>query len=161
VRSRPFLEIWDRGADFQRLRSPELRGKCGVCEFRALCGGCRARPLAQGGDIMDADPTCAYAPAGGAPIAPLGERVLHDLRWSPEAEKRLQRVPAFLRGLVRKRAEAYVSGLGEDTVLPDHLSQLAARRFGGSGPMPPACFPARGSAPHLEEREPLEPGARR
>ena len=161
VRSRAFLEIWDRGADFQRLRSPALRGKCGVCEFRALCGGCRARPLAQGGDIMDADSMCAYAPRGGTLIAPLGARALHDLNWSPEAEKCLQRVPAFLRGLVRKRAEAYVAGLGQDTVLPDHLSQLAARRFGGGGPTPPERFPARSSAPHLEEREPLEPEARR
>jgi len=36
--------------------------------------------------------------------------------------------------MVRKRAEAHVSGLGEDRITVRHLSDMAAARFGASGP---------------------------
>ena len=65
IRRQSFPEIWRESADLQRLRKPRLGGKCGLCEYRQLCGGCRARPLAAGGDLLDEDPSCAYAPAGG------------------------------------------------------------------------------------------------
>jgi hypothetical protein len=55
-------------------------------------------------------------------------------KWSSEAEQRLSRVPEFLRHMVKKRAEAYVSGLGEDRVTVRHLSDLSAARFGPAGP---------------------------
>lgn len=131
VRADSFLHLWDHGADFRRLREPALRGKCGACEFRELCGGCRARARACGGDLMDSDPVCAYAPLGGPVIAPLADSAPGAVLWSAAAEQRLARVPSFLRLLVRKRAEAYVAGLGENSVTPEHLSQLAAKRFGG------------------------------
>jgi hypothetical protein len=53
--------------------------------------------------------------------------------WSPEAERRLARVPDFLRLMVKKRTEAYVNELGEDQVTCQHLSDLAAARFGSTG----------------------------
>jgi radical SAM protein with 4Fe4S-binding SPASM domain len=139
VRASSFLHIWEHGEDFQRLRSPVLAGKCGACEFRELCGGCRARARACGGDLMDADPVCAYLPQGGAVVAPLADPALGAIAWSAAAEQRLARVPAFLRRLVKKRAEAYVAGLGEETVTPEHLSQLVAKRFGGAPPVAPGA----------------------
>jgi radical SAM protein with 4Fe4S-binding SPASM domain len=137
VRARPFLEIWDHAAGFARLRAPALGGKCGACEYRALCGGCRARPVAAGGDLMDADPFCAYVPRGGAVLDPLADGELAGVRWSDEARRRLERIPGFVRRLVKKRAETYVAELGESVVTAEHLAVLSARRFGGATPQRP------------------------
>lgn len=137
IRERGFLDIWDHGADFQRLRAPKLGGKCGLCEYRELCGGCRARPVALGDDLLDADPICAYTPGTGPTVVPLSSLDNRHVRWSAEADQRLARIPAFVRKLVKKRAEAYVAELGEAIVTPAHLSTLSARRFGGGGPARP------------------------
>lgn len=134
VRETAFSALWRQAEDFAQLRAPQLGGKCGACEYRALCGGCRARPLARGGALMDADELCGYQPRGGALLEPLPRADAAAPRWSAEAERRLARVPAFLRAMVRRRAEAYVSGLGEDQVAAHHLSAMAAARFGALGP---------------------------
>ncbi len=48
---------------FQRLRDPsQLKGKCGICEFRVVCGGARSRAWATTGDPFEADPLCSYQP---------------------------------------------------------------------------------------------------
>ncbi len=141
IRERPFWEIWDRAPGFERLRHPELGGKCGRCEFRKLCGGCRARPLAMGGDLMDADPWCDHVPSGRPVIEPLVPEAATPLEWTPEARRRLERVPGFLRKMVRKRAEDHVRELGERRVTPQHLATLAARRFGDGFPGRPAAPP--------------------
>jgi radical SAM protein with 4Fe4S-binding SPASM domain len=39
-----------------------LKGKCGVCEFRENCGGCRTRAEIYTGDLFASDPACAYVP---------------------------------------------------------------------------------------------------
>lgn len=145
IREQPFLQIWDHAAGFTRLRSPVLQGKCGACEYRQLCGGCRARPLALGGDLMDADPLCTYVPQDSVVIAPLLEGEATGIRWSDEATRRLAHVPAFVRRLVKKRAEAFVAELGEQVITPQHLSVLSARRFGGNKP-PWPDFISKGSA---------------
>ena len=137
IRHQSFNEIWQQAADLKRLRSPDLGGKCGRCEYRRLCGGCRARPLAAGGDLMDGDPWCTYQPNGDAVILPLADISAGAVSWSDDAQQRLARVPAFLRRLVKKRAEAYVLELGEREVTPQHLAVLAARRFGNSPPLRP------------------------
>jgi len=142
IRERGFLDIWNNAADFQRLRAPKLGGKCGVCEYRQLCGGCRARPVALGDDLMDADPICAYTPGTGPTVVPLSSLENRHVRWSTEADRRLSRIPAFVRKLVKKRAEAYVAELGEELVTPDHLSTLSARRFGSAGFARPARPPS-------------------
>lgn len=135
IRDNGFWEVWDRSPSFERLRNPELKGKCGKCEYQRLCGGCRARPLAMGGDIMDADPWCGYMPTGKAIIQPLIEKPAAHIAWTDEASQRLQRVPGFLRKMVRKRAESHVQELGETTVTAEHLRTLAANRFGDNFPM--------------------------
>ncbi len=135
IRHRGFWEIWDQSPSFGRLRNPELKGKCGKCEYQKLCGGCRARPLALGGDIMDADPWCGYRPSGKPIIQPLAEQEAGNIEWSEQASQRLQRIPGFLRKMVRKRAESHVQELGESTVTVEHLSTLAANRFGDNFPM--------------------------
>ncbi len=137
IRHDSFKTLWANSPALQLLREPELRGTCGVCEYRKLCGGCRARPLALGGDLMDPDPWCVYQPRGGRVIEPLSDEAYCNISWSTGAEQRLDRVPGFLRKMVKKRAEAYVAELGQFCVMPDHLAELAAKRFGGSRPRGP------------------------
>lgn len=86
---------------------------------------------------MDEDAVCAHAPSGGAVIVPVSDLERYGVRWSEAARERLERVPPFLRRLVKKRAEAYVAETGEGVVTPEHLSALVARRFGGNPPRPP------------------------
>ena len=136
IRDAKFWDIWNQSPTFQALRNPKLQGKCGSCEFQKLCGGCRARPLAMGDGLMDTDPWCVYVPEGAAVIEPLVEQP-KKLAWSEEAEKRLSRVPSFLRKMVKSRAESYVQELGLHLVTEEHLATLSAKRFGSGGPPRP------------------------
>ena len=140
IRDRKFWDIWDQSPVFQSLRNPKLQGKCGSCEFQKLCGGCRARPLAMGDSLMDTDPWCVHLPDGAAIIEPLVEQP-KTLVWSAEAEKRLSRVPSFLRKMVKNRAESYVHELGMQVVTEEHLATLSAKRFGSGGPPRPDTQP--------------------
>lgn len=125
-----FSDLWQNADDFGHLRAPSLGGKCGICEYRTLCGGCRARPVASGGGLMDADDLCMYLPQGEALVNALVQSDNVTPLWSQDAELRLSRIPRFLRQMVKKRAEAYVQELGEKQVNIQHLSDLAAARFG-------------------------------
>jgi AdoMet-dependent heme synthase len=63
IKDRPLAEIYQESPLFLKLRNPDaLGGKCGRCEYRYLCGGSRARGYAMSGDVMGADPYCAYQP---------------------------------------------------------------------------------------------------
>jgi radical SAM protein with 4Fe4S-binding SPASM domain len=80
VLEKPFKEIWFNSEVFKSLRDVNnLKGKCGVCEYRSLCGGCRARayglssdfidfcgdlrqPAELKGDYLTEDPWCVYQP---------------------------------------------------------------------------------------------------
>jgi radical SAM protein with 4Fe4S-binding SPASM domain len=80
IREKPFKEIWFNSDMFKTLRDfNALKGKCGVCKYRALCGGCRARayglssdfidycgdlhePAELKGDYLTEDPWCVYQP---------------------------------------------------------------------------------------------------
>ena len=137
IHATPFWEIWDDSPAFQHLRHPTLEGQCGRCEYRQLCGGCRARPLAMGDGMMGSDPWCSYRPQGGAVIVPLQARDI-GVTWTPEASKRLTRVPPFLRKMVKKRAEAYAKEQGDPQVTPEHLATLSARRFDKVAPPRPS-----------------------
>jgi len=63
VRTDDLVEVYRDSKLFRDLRDRSLlRGKCGVCEFRAVCGGCRARAFAMTGDYLESDPLCAHLP---------------------------------------------------------------------------------------------------
>jgi AdoMet-dependent heme synthase len=40
----------------------QIKGKCGVCEFKFTCGGSRLHAYALTGDPMRSDPNCIYQP---------------------------------------------------------------------------------------------------
>jgi radical SAM protein len=63
VREQPLAEIYRHSPLFMSLRRAEdLKGKCGVCEFREVCGGSRARAYALTGDALAEEPRCVWEP---------------------------------------------------------------------------------------------------
>lgn len=63
IRQQPLAEIYRNAPLFKQLRdTSNLKGKCGVCEFRNICGGSRSRAYALTGDPFAADPSCVYQP---------------------------------------------------------------------------------------------------
>jgi radical SAM protein with 4Fe4S-binding SPASM domain len=80
IRERSFKDIWFNSEVFKTLRDfDQLKGKCGMCEYRDVCGGCRARaygvttslmdfcgalhkPTESRGDYLAEDPWCIYQP---------------------------------------------------------------------------------------------------
>jgi radical SAM protein with 4Fe4S-binding SPASM domain len=131
-----FKEIWETSPVLTRLRSGELGGRCGLCEFREVCGGCRARAYADSGDFMGPDDSCAYEPSGETPLiesrrsasygqsdsdrrstaddgpASSGTDASATIEWSPEALARIDKVPSFVRGVVMGRVEKFAEERG-------------------------------------------------
>jgi AdoMet-dependent heme synthase len=67
VKKESLVGIYRNSDLFMRLRdNTNLKGKCGVCEFRELCGGSRSRAWSTTGDIFESDPVCTYMPAAYA-----------------------------------------------------------------------------------------------
>ncbi len=66
IRNKSMKEIWfemQTSAFTRKLRDRgNLKGKCGVCEYREICGGCRTRAEIYTGDLFESDPACAYVP---------------------------------------------------------------------------------------------------
>ncbi|MBZ5562819.1 MAG: radical SAM protein [Acidobacteriia bacterium] len=68
LRQQSFADIWENATVFQQLRdTANLKGKCGICEFRNVCMGCRARAYAATRDYLDEEPFCVYQPRTGNP----------------------------------------------------------------------------------------------
>ena len=67
LRRQSFAEVWQESSLFASLRNLDnLKGKCGVCEFRNICEGCRARAFGCTGDYLAEEPFCLYTPRGYA-----------------------------------------------------------------------------------------------
>lgn len=63
VREQSFGEIWSNTQLFGQLRDlSNIKGKCGVCEYKGVCGGCRARAYEATGDYLEAEPCCVHKP---------------------------------------------------------------------------------------------------
>jgi radical SAM protein with 4Fe4S-binding SPASM domain len=125
-----FGEIWRAAPLFQRLRAGTLGGKCGACEYRRLCGGCRARAFAATGDVLAADPSCAYEPTGETPVieqlraVTYGAEFAPALAWSTAAQARIARIPSFVRGVVVDRVERYARDTGRQEVTVELLDEV-------------------------------------
>ena len=67
IRKQRLADLYRESSLFRALRdTSQLRGKCGVCEFKEICGGSRARAYALTGDVMAEEPCCAYQPKRAA-----------------------------------------------------------------------------------------------
>ncbi len=63
IRDKSFGEIWMDSTLFRELRDlSNIKGKCGICEYKGVCGGCRARAYESTGDYLEAEPYCIYEP---------------------------------------------------------------------------------------------------
>ena len=63
IRTASLRMIYQASPLFQALRDfNRLKGRCGVCEYRAICGGSRSRAYAVTGDYLAEEPCCAYVP---------------------------------------------------------------------------------------------------
>lgn len=117
LRAQSFAEIWTEAETFRQLRRPVLGGRCGVCEFGSMCGGCRARAYAAHGDLLGEDRWCNYQPGSG-PAPPMSATEDRRVEWTEAAWMRLERVPPFVRPMVRRGVEAYALSLGLTTITP-------------------------------------------
>ncbi len=78
VRAESLTNIYRNSPVFLRVRDySQIKGKCGICEFKNICGGSRSRAFAITGDPMRSDPYCVYQPAAWRarrlPAAPQAE----------------------------------------------------------------------------------------
>jgi radical SAM protein with 4Fe4S-binding SPASM domain len=66
IKDKSLKGTWDelqRSELHLKLRDKSnIKGKCGVCEYREICGGCRTRAEYYTGDLFASDPACAYVP---------------------------------------------------------------------------------------------------
>lgn len=63
IRETSLQETYRTHPVFVELRDlDQLKGKCGICEYRNICGGSRARAFAMTGDYLAEEPFCAYEP---------------------------------------------------------------------------------------------------
>ncbi|MBI4216616.1 MAG: radical SAM protein [Chloroflexi bacterium] len=129
IRERPLKAIWEESPLLSRLRAGELGGRCGRCEYRVACGGCRGRAYGLTGDPLGEDPWCLHEPGGNeAPRAEIG------VEWEEAALRRLEGIPAFIRGRVRQAVEGHARAQGHSRITPEVMAQV--RQAMGSGPFP-------------------------
>jgi radical SAM protein with 4Fe4S-binding SPASM domain len=66
IKQKGLKKAWDELQEselHQKLRDKSnIKGRCGVCEYREICGGCRTRAEYYTGDLFESDPACAYVP---------------------------------------------------------------------------------------------------
>jgi radical SAM protein with 4Fe4S-binding SPASM domain len=66
IKEKSISKIWDELQEsdfFAKVRNKtNLKGKCGLCEYKNICGGCRTAAEFYTGDILGSDPRCAYVP---------------------------------------------------------------------------------------------------
>jgi radical SAM protein with 4Fe4S-binding SPASM domain len=135
LRSARLAELWQRSEPFVRIRERNrLGGRCGACELTALCGGCRARAYGTSGDYLAEDPLCTHEPgtladavAGFTPAVEYGRAAAETIAWDPDARSRVERVPAFVRGMVVRAVESHCRAQGLGRVTAVELERIRER----------------------------------
>ena len=136
VRTQSFVDLWERSDIFNSFRYPQLKGKCGDCEYSDICGGCRARPYVDHGDWLDEDQWCLYTPRGGEKIkVAFNVEEASTVQWDDAASLRLSRIPYFLRAMVKKGVEKHARENGITTVTVELMEELRKKRFGNDAPV--------------------------
>lgn len=136
IREKSFVDLWEDSEIFNSFRYPHLKGKCGDCEYSEICGGCRARPYVDHGDWLDEDEWCLYTPKGGEKIQ-VAFNVPEDssVVWDAAAQERLERIPYFLRAMVKKGVERHATEQGIPVVTIELMEELRKKRFGNEKPV--------------------------
>lgn len=127
--------IWDSSELFRSIRQREsLGGKCGECELADRCGGCRARAYGRSADLMTEDPICSHQPGSLSdrlvrlePPVTYGQSATSELEWDEDARERMNRIPAFVRGMVIRKVEDYCRARGMARVTAEQLAKIRSR----------------------------------
>ena len=136
IRENSFVDLWEKSDIFNSFRYPQLKGKCGDCEYSEICGGCRARPYVDHGDWLDEDQWCLYTPKGGEKIkVAFNVEEASVVQWDDAASLRLSRIPYFLRAMVKKGVEKHARENGITTVTIELMEELRKKRFGNDAPV--------------------------
>ena len=136
IRQQSFVDLWERSDIFNSFRYPHLKGKCGDCEYTDICGGCRARPYVDHGDWLDEDQWCLYTPQGGPRVqVAFNTPESTETAWDPHATARLERIPYFLRAMVKKGVERHAQEQGLALITVDLMEELRKKRFGNEKPV--------------------------
>ncbi|MBI2857348.1 MAG: SPASM domain-containing protein, partial [Chloroflexi bacterium] len=98
-------QVWNESPVLAELRAARWRGRCGACRLSARCRGCRARAYAATGDYLGEDPWCTHQPQESDLARPLPA-----IPWQPEAQRRMERAPGF----IRERVMAYIEALARE-----------------------------------------------
>jgi hypothetical protein len=112
------------------LRDGAYRGRCGNCEYEDICGGCRARAFVKSGDFMQEDPLCSYKPEGKRKVVISGS-FSSDFLWDESAKKRIEKVPAFMRGMIIRAIELSADEKGVNLITSELIDELKERIYGG------------------------------
>ncbi|MBI5681966.1 MAG: radical SAM protein [Deltaproteobacteria bacterium] len=127
VRKQRLSDIWVHADIFKTLRDPVYKGNCKDCEFNEVCGGCRARAYAEKGDVMEGDSWCEYEKGRGKGQGARGKEKDAEILWTDEAKERLDKVPVFLRTMVKKGVEGYARRKGLKEITPDIMMEMRKR----------------------------------
>ena len=136
LRRESLTRIWGESDLFIKIRDrTSLGGRCGACELSGRCGGCRARAYGATGDVMAEDPLCTHEPGTFAshpalklaPPVEYGTAAVTSITWTPDAEARMKRIPAFVRGMVVRAVEEKCAREGIAAVTVEILDELRSR----------------------------------
>lgn len=136
LRGAALTDLWSSSEVFSGIRQrSSLGGRCGACELNGRCGGCRARAYGMTGDLMAEDPLCTHTPGkfAEAPLlssirgAEYGPESAKTIAWDDDANERMKRVPAFVRGMVVRAVEESCRKNGIGRVTIEELERIRAR----------------------------------
>jgi radical SAM protein with 4Fe4S-binding SPASM domain len=135
LREETLASVWATSEPFVAIRRRNaLGGRCGACELNTLCGGCRARAYGSTGDVMAEDPLCTHTPGrfAGSPLLTIpkieyGSPATTEIAWDDDARERMQKIPAFVRGMVVKAVESHCAKNGITRVTVPHLDEIRAK----------------------------------
>jgi radical SAM protein with 4Fe4S-binding SPASM domain len=138
LRRESLASVWSGSELFRTIRERKRLGeRCGACELQGLCGGCRARAYGMTGDYMAEDPLCSHVPGTFTelpealrPQVEYGAPATTTIVWDADAEARMGRVPAFVRGTVIRAVEARCRERGIGRVTLEELERIRANMPG-------------------------------
>ena len=108
---------------FKALAQSNYSGRCSDCAYSKSCSGCRARALSASGNIMSEDPLCDYEAEKNSTARQLEGDIAVPI-WNPEAAERLERVPIFLRRMVKSGVERYAAIKSIKVITPEIMAEL-------------------------------------
>jgi len=85
---------------------------------------------------MDEDEWCLYTPKGGEKIkVAFNIPDAAPVDWEEAAETRLEKIPYFLRAMVKKGVERHANEQGITLITVELMEELRKKRFGNETPV--------------------------